>query len=273
MRKVSMLFALVVTASVVAVAVPAWPASAAMACGEWRWPVKTLSDPDAGKVHYGTILNRKVPALRKLTPPSNMSGDSPRFHGVERNVYRLHVALIEAKVEDDHDIHLVVAGPAAKAKTMIVEFPSVKCDGAAQSHHRQAMARSRNHLLADCGTIPSTKFVKLKGTATITGVGLWDEKHGQTGVAPNGIELHPVLSYRRGTCSKASSGGGGGGGGGGTTCTTGYSPCLVWHGGADYDCYGGGGNGPYYTAPGVTYKVTGSDPYGLDGDNDGWGCE
>lgn len=56
-------------------------------------------------------------------------------------------------------------------------------------------------------------------------------------------------------------------------CTGGYDPCLVYHGGADYDCAGGSGNGPYYTAPGVTYRVTGSDPYGLDADNDGYGCE
>jgi flagellar hook assembly protein FlgD len=69
------------------------------------------------------------------------------------------------------------------------------------------------------------------------------------------------------------SGGGGGGGGGGDNCTPGYSPCLVYHGGADYDCYGGSGDGPYKTAPGVVYRVTGSDPYGLDGDNDGFGCE
>ena len=53
----------------------------------------------------------------------------------------------------------------------------------------------------------------------------------------------------------------------------GYAPCLVDHGGADYDCAGGSGNGPYYTAAGVVYRVTGSDPYGLDADNDGFGCE
>jgi hypothetical protein len=58
-----------------------------------------------------------------------------------------------------------------------------------------------------------------------------------------------------------------------SNCTPGYAPCLVYHGGADYDCYGGSGNGPYYTAPGVTYRVTGYDPYGLDSDNDGYGCE
>jgi flagellar hook assembly protein FlgD len=62
-------------------------------------------------------------------------------------------------------------------------------------------------------------------------------------------------------------------GGGGAKCTPGYSPCLVYHGGADYDCAGGSGNGPYYTKPGVVYRVTGSDPYGLDADNDGYGCE
>jgi hypothetical protein len=33
------------------------------------------------------------------------------------------------------------------------------------------------------------------------------------------------------------------------------------------------GDGPYYTEPGVVYTVTGSDPYGLDFDNNGLGCE
>jgi hypothetical protein len=56
-------------------------------------------------------------------------------------------------------------------------------------------------------------------------------------------------------------------------CTSGYSPCLVYHGGADYDCYGGSGDGPYYTEPGVTYTISGSDPYGLDGNDNGFGCE
>ena len=31
--------------------------------------------------------------------------------------------------------------------------------------------------------------------ATITGVGFFDSIHGQTGVAPNGIELHTDLSF------------------------------------------------------------------------------
>jgi len=65
----------------------------------------------------------------------------------------------------------------------------------------------------------------------------------------------------------------GGGEGGGGSCTPGYRPCLIDHGGADYDCAGGSGDGPYWTAPGIVYDVSGSDPYGLDHDNDGRGCE
>jgi hypothetical protein len=67
------------------------------------------------------------------------------------------------------------------------------------------------------------------------------------------------------SCEKPSSGGGGGG----TSCTPGYSPCLPPA--SDYDCAGGSGNGPKYVDGPVT--VTGSDPYGLDADNDGVGCE
>jgi hypothetical protein len=54
-----------------------------------------------------------------------------------------------------------------------------------------------------------------------------------------------------------------------SNCTPGYSPCLPPA--SDYDCAGGGGNGPKYVYGTVT--VTGSDPYGLDADHDGIGCE
>ena len=56
--------------------------------------------------------------------------------------------------------------------------------------------------------------------------------------------------------------------GGTSNCTPGYSPCLPPA--SDYDCSGGSGDGPAYTG---FVRVTGSDPYGLDADNDGYGCE
>lgn len=52
------------------------------------------------------------------------------------------------------------------------------------------------------------------------------------------------------------------------SCTEGYDPCLPPA--ADYDCEGGTGDGPAYTG---YVTVTGYDPYDLDSDNDGAGCE
>lgn len=52
-------------------------------------------------------------------------------------------------------------------------------------------------------------------------------------------------------------------------CHPSYSGCLQMNAG-DYDCAGGSGNGPNYTRP---VEVYGSDPFDLDRDNDGWGCE
>jgi hypothetical protein len=36
------------------------------------------------------------------------------------------------------------------------------------------------------------------GLATVTGVAFFDFFHGQSGVAPNAIELHPILAFRCG---------------------------------------------------------------------------
>jgi hypothetical protein len=49
----------------------------------------------------------------------------------------------------------------------------------------------------------------------------------------------------------------------------GYDPCITP--GPDVDCAGGSGNGPRYVDGPVS--VDGSDPYGLDSNYDGVGCE
>ena len=101
---------------------------------------------------------------------------------------------IQAKLEDDKDIHLVISIPNAPKKTMIVEFPKPTC--VASSFKRYRIARARRQFVNDCGSVSASSWLKLAGRVTIMGVGFWDDKHGQIGVAPNAIELHPVLSFR-----------------------------------------------------------------------------
>jgi hypothetical protein len=137
--------------------------------------------------------------LRKKPHP-HVGPDTKRIKGVETTNYRVAAQLIEMRLEDDHDIHLVISVPGSPAKTMIVEFPDTTCNGASSSPKRAKMASARSAVIAACGQPSSSHFTNLNGTATVTGVGFFDIPHGQTGVAPNAIELHPVLKFSAAAC-------------------------------------------------------------------------
>jgi hypothetical protein len=54
-------------------------------------------------------------------------------------------------------------------------------------------------------------------------------------------------------------------------CSPCYPDVCLKVGVGDYDCAGGSGNGPNYI--GGPVRVVGCDPFGLDRDGDGWGCQ
>jgi hypothetical protein len=53
-------------------------------------------------------------------------------------------------------------------------------------------------------------------------------------------------------------------------CHPSYKGACLDPSASDYDCRGGGGNGPKYTG---LVRVVGRDVFRLDADHDGWGCE
>jgi hypothetical protein len=78
---------------------------------------------------------------------------------------------------------------------MIVEFPDHRCTKGAAPTIRAKIETARKAVLRLCGLTPSTGFHSLAGAVTVTGVPFFDFLHRQTGHAPNGIELHPVLRF------------------------------------------------------------------------------
>ena len=178
-------------------------AASSAVCGGERWAVKTLSDSRENLVNF----TPQVTSIRHLRrkPDPHTSWSTPRIEGAETTTYRVKARLIGFKRERDHDVHLTIAVPSSPAKTMIVEFPDTTCNGAASSPKKAAMAKGRSQLIAACGQPPgpSSAFRHLKGTATITGVGFFDVKQAtpQPGVAPNNIELHPVLRLSARSCT------------------------------------------------------------------------
>ncbi len=179
------------------------PTQAALQCGEERWAVKTLSDPSATAVNFAPQAST-VDGLRALLKPS-VGQNTPRISPNEFQAYTIPVALVRMKLEDDRDIHLVVADTIS-GNTMIVEFPDVACEGAIDSAKKAEMQSARATFTAACGNPSASSFKNLSGFATLTGVAFFDILHGQSGVAPNGVELHPVLAVFNITCSAGSSG-------------------------------------------------------------------
>ena len=170
-------------------------------CGTERWSVKTLTDAAASKVAFVTSKARSVEALRHLKAPSILKASTPRGRGTERSVYRVTARLLTMRREDDSDVHLVLADPKLGG-SMIAEFPASSCTVGADAKERKAMDNARDDLAAACDGLPGQKPRTLTGTATLTGVGYFDPIHGQDGVAPNGIELHPVLSFSSADCKR-----------------------------------------------------------------------
>jgi hypothetical protein len=172
------------------------------ACGKERWPVKTLTDPAAASVDLTHPSVTTVEKLRRLRKPATLGNTTPRLPPVETQSYRVKVLLMSMIKEDDRDIHLVVADPTVGG-SMIVEFPDESCTGAASIQARQLMAEARSAIAATCGGEPGRKVVTLRGEALMTGVGFFDKLHGQGGLAPNGIELHPVIGFESTNCRRA----------------------------------------------------------------------
>lgn len=191
--------AAVVAAMLAALVAAPRPAAAQRACGVERWRVKILSDSRAHLVDFAP-RGTSVAHLRGLTPPEHLG---PRIRGVETSTYRVRATLVEMKREEDSDIHLVIADPRDRGMTMIVEFPASFCTLGAAPTARAKMSAARRAIERACGAASASSFTRLRGTATIDGVGFFDFKHGQRGAAPNAIELHPVLRFQTGSCRAA----------------------------------------------------------------------
>jgi hypothetical protein len=168
----------------------------AVVCGVERWNVKTTKDKRASLIKLNPVAS-SVDALRRMDVPV-VGRHDPRITGVETTVYRVRAQLVAMKAEDDGDILLVIASRSNRSHTMIVEFPNTACLGGVGSTKKRKMVAARKALVQSCGSASDSTFRTLHGAVTIDGVGFVDIKHGQRGVAPNGIELHPVLRFSGG---------------------------------------------------------------------------
>jgi len=217
--------------------------SAALSCGVERWSIKTLKDRPR-------LLPARATTVAKLTRlPTPSYLPAKRRLASERRIYSV-VASVTLKPEADLDYHLVLR---SGGRTMIAEAPSGLCTAGATAARRKQMLAAR-------------KTARECARARVVGVGFFDYRHGQTGVAPNGIELHPVLGFACLSGAKPPpppppppSGG---------KCAASYPTVCIPPPPPDLDC----GDIAFRNFS-VRWDVADPDPHRFDGNRDGVGCE
>ena len=152
-------------------------------CGTERWTVKVGTDSAAP----GLSLVPQLTTIATLVALPAAGAGNSRESPTETTLFELRdVTLTEIKSESDSDYHLVVSDGS---KTMIVEIPYPTCTTGSPWTCFITRARAEVDSMFTVTSSPQNPARVI----TVRGFGFFDVLHGQTGVAPNGIELHPVL--------------------------------------------------------------------------------
>ena len=154
--------------------------------GSQRWDVKVASDEAAEEI----VQKARVISLEELTqyrtdtlPKGSARAYSEKFVYTLKNVFITHAIL-----ENDNDIHLVIED--GKKNTLIAEIPDINCEITEDSRFATQISSSRKTFIRYQDTYDQYLF-------NITGVFFKDKSHGQTGRAPNNVELHPVIALKK----------------------------------------------------------------------------
>ena len=156
-------------------------------CGVERWSVKTGTDPDAGLVNLNSPTATTIASLSSIATPGPLP-DNQRVQPTETTIWVLNATLTKFVLAYDSDYHMVLTDAAGR--TVIAEIPSPNCVGPG-SPLAAGIAHARAQF--DAMFTATTAFQTVNIPVQITGVGFFDYLEGQEGLAPNGIELHPII--------------------------------------------------------------------------------
>jgi hypothetical protein len=202
-----------------------WPVKTGTDADVAKVGVNKLNGENLGPGLVDTTVEEMLALPRAANmPPVHSSFTKNSFYQdrraapTETTVWRLKAVVTEAKLEQDGDYHLVLKGTSGK--TMIGEIPDPDPAYVKNSVWRadikvarDAMDKKLGHPLtavdfdsSKMGPPKRERFenapmadetaamTKVGASATIIGVGFFDSSHGQTGVAPTAIEIHPIFS-------------------------------------------------------------------------------
>ena len=165
------------------------------ACGVERWAVKTLADSGAARLPT-VARSSTVDAMTRIASPLDTEHLGDRVPPVETMLWHVRALLQGYALEEDSDIHLLLLDPHTRAP-MIGEIPAPFCAPKGYAERFDAARQAVQRLGRHAAVLHRVWWLDYRGAAMplvdVWGYGFWDYEHGQRGVAPNDVELHPVI--------------------------------------------------------------------------------
>jgi hypothetical protein len=153
----------------------------------YRFDVTTMTDPAASRVN----LDPRPATIAELTALPALAKGSERGDA-EFNAYQVSGTITFAKRQVSDDITMVLADDAGG--TLILR--SVSPRWADESVVGDQIYAVRQAVETQFPTAAAGGSERPSVPATVSGVGFFDQLHGQTGIAPNGFGLRPLLSFQ-----------------------------------------------------------------------------
>lgn len=152
--------------------------------GEERWDVKTLTDTEGRSLNLNSATPTTIADIADLDVDFNPK-HTPERQPMETKLYTIECDIVKVIKEDDEDLHLVLSDDG---ETMVGEIVCPFCDEAAQSGRKKiysAVFKFFNPF--------RKKSAYKQHRWSVTGVAFVDFAHGQSGMLPNCVELHPIV--------------------------------------------------------------------------------
>jgi hypothetical protein len=162
-------------------------------CGIEDWSLKTLTDRENSQVDTQPTA-ATIDELRSIIRPSDPRPNSSDRFDAEKKTYTVRARLASVKLEATSDYDLILTDPANPSHTLTARIPAPEC--AQQSAFREQFSQARDALKKFGPALDGRGFVESGADVEVQGVGYFTSFHGQHGLAPNGFELHPVLSLK-----------------------------------------------------------------------------
>lgn len=171
-------------------------------CGNWRWDVKTLTDPD------GLGLLTKVPTVSTIDelvaviPPkilhagNKTDGVVPRFTNEKMVVEIIAFVTVVKRATDDSDLHFILK-PETSYLTIVGEIPDPNC--ATFDKYPQIKGQFTTATQDGKAIWNVLKQTKKPVKVKVAGISFWDGIYDTRpkGVSQYSREIHPIIKIEK----------------------------------------------------------------------------